>query len=791
MYLKKELRCASMALFATVTPGAAQTTSPVDGAGSASGEATPFMADPESAGVGDIIVTARKREETSIAVPVTISAIGRADLERRGISDLNALTRLVPALQIGTAGGAAQGGTITLRGIGGTENNALADQAVSFNIDGSQVARSSVQRMAQMDIEQIEVLKGPQSLFFGKNSPGGVISLRTADPGAEFAAQMTAGFEVNAREWRGDGFISGPVTDTLGARFAFYGSKMQGWQTQTVPQSSPYGNLNHRLPDNEEFAGRLTLKLAPGGRFSGRLKVAYNRVTAQGSAGDQYVYCPGGLPFNGDITECRADSNFYRPGIGPTFSAVLPQYRDGIPYAKQEQWLASLQMDYDPVDDVKISSVSSLYDMHYIAMDNFTRTVVPQAVVAAYNELDIREISQEVRLSTDFKSPINLLVGGYFQDSTVDYGSAAHRNALAPTQLNNYSIRQDGQSYSVFGQAIWNIIPGLELSAGGRYSYEKKSIVVRSPAYVGPQVTTPVPKNSWNDFSPEIAVTWRPTANLTFFGTYKEGFLSGGFNGGGGALTANRVFDPQGLTGFETGVKAALLNGRLRTNLSLYDYKITGQQVTLTSTTGNVISQFVTNAGRSESKGVDFDLAYRTPIEGLFLHGEVAYTHARYNRFNVACYRGQSIAQGCNLQPNASGVFTQQDFANRSILRAPDWTAGFGGDYEIPLTRAWNMGLSADVAYSSDFDTVAEAAPGSHMEDYWLLDATLRILSADRRWEAAIIGKNLTNRYFWTRSTQIAFTGTGSGTAVAGKNADIMASVERGRQVLLRVSYRF
>jgi iron complex outermembrane receptor protein len=739
----------------------------------------------------DIIVTARKREETSIGVPVAISAIGGAALERRGISDLNALTRIVPALQIGTAGGAAQGGTITLRGIGGTENNALADQAVSFNIDGSQIARSSVQRMAQMDIEQIEVLKGPQSLFFGKNSPGGVISLRTADPGPQFAAQLRAGYEVNAHEWQGDGFISGPLTDALGARFAFYGSKMRGWQTQTVPQSSPYGNLNRYLPNNEEFAGRLTLKLDTGGRLKGKLKVAYNRVTAQGSAGDQYIYCPGGLPFNGDITECRADDKFYRPGFGPTFGTILPQYRNGVPYAKQEQWLGSLQMEYRPVDSVSITSVSSLYDMYYIATDNFARTVVPQAVLAAYNELDIREISQEVRVATDFDASINLLVGGYFQHSDVNYGSAAHRNALAPVQLNNYSIRQDGQSYSIFGQAIWKVIPTLELSMGGRYSHERKSIVVRAPAYDGPQISTPVPRASWEDFSPEIALTWRPTQKLTFFGTYKEGFLSGGFNGGGGSLTGNRVFDPQGLKGFEIGAKAAMFRGRLRTNLSLYDYKITGQQVTLTSTTGNVISQFVTNAGRSGSRGVDFDMAYRTPIDGLSVHSEIAYTDARYKRFNVVCYRGQSVAQGCNLQPNAAGIYTQQDFAGRPILRAPDWTAGFGADYDFRLTNLWSMGLSADAAYSSGFDTVAEAAPGSHMNDYWLLDASLRIFSAYKHWEAAIIGKNLTNRYYWTRSTQIAFTGTGSGTAVAGTNADIMASVERGRQVLMRVSYRF
>ena len=192
----------------------------------------------EEVAADDIIVTARRRDETSIAVPVVLTAETGAELTRRGINSLDSVAQLVPGLTLLDSGGSRQGGTISMRGVAGPDTNPLGDQAVSFNVDGVQVAKSSVRRLAVMDLQQVEVLKGPQALFFGKNSPGGIISMRTADPTSHFEAKASLGYEVNAHEWRGDGFISGPLTDTLGARLAFYGADMRGWVKNIVPADS-------------------------------------------------------------------------------------------------------------------------------------------------------------------------------------------------------------------------------------------------------------------------------------------------------------------------------------------------------------------------------------------------------------------------------------------------------------------------------------------------------------------------------------------------------------------------
>jgi iron complex outermembrane receptor protein len=142
---------------------------------------------------GEILVTARKRTETAFNVPVVLQAVGAEEMQRRSIVNVDGIARITPLVIIGDNASSAQGAPIAIRGFSGADLNPFADQPASFNIDGIQVARSTVQRLSSMDIEQVEVLKGPQTLFFGKNSPAGVISIRTADPTDTFQSKFSSG----------------------------------------------------------------------------------------------------------------------------------------------------------------------------------------------------------------------------------------------------------------------------------------------------------------------------------------------------------------------------------------------------------------------------------------------------------------------------------------------------------------------------------------------------------------------------------------------------------------------
>jgi len=753
---------------------------------------SPQATDDEVPSGGDIIVTARKRSETSIAVPVVITAVGGAELERRGVNSLDGLARLVPALIIGDASGSLQGGNVAIRGIGGADNNPLGDQAVSFNIDGVQIARSTVRRMSEMDIAQVEVLKGPQALFFGKNSPGGIISVRSADPTDTFAAKLSTGYEFNANEWRTDGFISAPITDSLGVRLAASTSQMDGWLTRLVPDGSPYAPRHKNAPHMSDYAGRLTLLYDDGGPFNARLKLSYHHVQGDGNySGQQFIDCPLGAPqplSAAIVNDCKADGRTTTGDSGPTFAAVLPQFGDGRGRNKQNQMLGSLEMNYDILENVTLTSVTGYYDTFFNNVSNFTTTYAPSRVSAVYFRLDIREFNQELRLTSDFDGPVNFTFGGFYQNSKAEDEIRAYLFPVGTVTGTSLLFKQKGTTYSAFGQLRWQIVPTVEFAAGGRYSSETKKLPYVALGQPLMQVNPTINEAKFDDFSPEATLSWRPNTRFTLFGAYKRGFLSGGFNTSSTTFGPEIVYQPETVKGFEVGAKALILDDRLRTNLSLYRYKISDLQV---STAVNTLIQ-LRNATSSTVKGAEFDFNYRTPLEGFNINGAVAYTHARYGAYFATCWGGQpQPACQVRLNPSTGVSGLSQDLSGAQLVRAPDWSGNLGFSYDTPI-GGLKLGVTGNMTFTSGFFTDAANKPGGRQDAYQLFDATLRIGDLDDRWELALIGKNLTNKYYYTRSLDNPLSGAGTGgPAASAVTSDTASIVARPREIMLRATIRF
>lgn len=768
---------------------------------------------------GDIVVTARKRDETSIAVPVVLTAVSGAELERRAINNADSLARLVPGLTISEGGGTVQGGTIALRGVAGPDTNPLGDQAVSFNIDGVQVAKASVRRLGFMDVEQVEVLKGPQALFFGKNSPGGIISFRTADPTPQFAAKASLGYEFNAHEWRGEGFVAGPLTDTLGARLAFYGSDMRGWVKSLVPEDSLLPPVHRYGPRGREIALRGTLKFEPNDTFSARLKVAYGHAKNAGpNYNAQIVACPFGTQqLTGIISDCKADERNNRTdNFGTSFTPYEPKFGDGHTFAKQDQVLAGLEMNYALSDAIQLTSVTGLYWTKFRSAEHYTRYPVDPILMFGFNfglpmlpsylRYSNREISQELRASSDFDGPLNFTVGGIYSDTRASDGAHSFINSSDPFEIQQTFLVQNGTAYSVFGQGRFDVTPELELSAGGRYSHEKKSVPLALGDFTASRDTPMTPytlpdnKISFNNFSPELTATYRPTQRLTLFTSYKHGFLSGGYNSSSSIPGLQINYGPQKIKGFEAGVKAALLDGSLRVNLSAYSYKVSGLQVTSFVAGPTGVVGTIRNAGGVRTKGVEFDMNYRTPVEGLTLSAAVNYNHARYTDYFGPCWGGQSQAQGCNYLAPGDGSARPvlpgengnvQDLAGRRLVNAPDWSGSAGANYEMPVGSNLKFGLSANVNFASSAPTAANLYPLHDTPKRLLLDASARIANVDDKWELALIGRNLTNDFYWANGQLALFTGGASGGVAPDLPPDAAAVVNRGREVMLRLTVAF
>jgi iron complex outermembrane receptor protein len=757
-----------------------------------------------SVAIDEVVVTARKRDETLISTPVVESAVSARELNRRAINNLDGVARVVPQLIIAHAGSSVQGGIVTMRGISGPDQNPFADQAVAFNIDGEQVAKASVRRMSDFDVSQIEILKGPQALFFGKNSPAGVISIKTNDPTDSFSFGATAAYEFNAREIRTEAFVSGPLTDALDGRLAGYYSHMDGWLKDQTPRSSPYFDSS-RDPVSRDFGIRGTLIWTPTPRLDAKLKLNYGETRNNGTVATlEYISCPAGHRQTGSSGQCSAGGEVVNTSNGPiigTFPGTLNRFGNGRSYLYQKQALGSLEINYRFSPEVLLTAVTGYYYADMEQSQNFQNDyiiIIPSDV--PYRD---SEISQEIRLTTSFQAPINISAGAYFSDSHTQTGGLTYLfgsnfdlfgpgvgGPTTPFLINDYFLKQRGRSYSAYLQLIYKPIEVLEIDVGGRYSYEEKSLplVSSSPtAFLGAGsiLNTPVRDDSWTDFSPEATIAYRPSANLTLFASYKHGFLSGGFNSGSSDFTVNPDLSylPQTIEGEEIGVKAALLGGALRVNAAAYTYDVHDLQV---SSYVDVTSA-ITNAGAVNIKGAEADMAYQTPLNGLSIHGAMAYNHGRYTKFSGApCYNGQTPAAGCTIINGNP----QQDLSGTELIRAPEWNVSGGVNFERDVGSGLRLGLSADVSYSASFLTDATSDPSGREPAYTLVDSNLRLSSEAGRWEVALVGRNLTNRHYWVSSNGAPFSGSNTGTA-AGTLGDRFASVSRGREIMIRASYKY
>ncbi len=779
---------------------------------------------PESQNIfQDIIVTARKRSETSLQVPVTISAIGGQDLQNRAINSVDAVARLVPSMITGEGGGTVQGGIIAIRGISGADNNPLNDQAVSFNIDGVSVGRASVRRMSDMDIEQIEVLKGPQALYFGKNSPGGIISVRTADPTDDLEAKVSQAYEFNAREWRTEGYISGPISDGLGFRLAGIYSDMQGWAKSYVPTdfvntatTGVFPPRRGRAPNKQDWALRGTLKFDEGGPFTARMKLAYARISGSSSSSNtQFVACPLGFPQGSPPLstalprdDCRADNLVGHGDFSPNLASFDPgEYpADGRGYLRQSQWLGSAELTYRPSSTLTITSVTGFYKMDLSNVGNFTQNyydspTLPAQMLISHNHLSLREISTELRLASEFDGPVNFMIGGLYQDTMGRNGSTTARYSISPVFVNKYVYEQEGNAYSVFGQVTVDFTSQLQLSGGARASFENKSLPGLSTATAAaPRTLVPITASglirdiSFNNLSPEVTLSYRPDQNLNFYISHKEGFLSGGFSAlaptaGVIAGTQQVNYDQQITSGFEGGIKASLLHNRLRVNIAAYNYKTNGLQVGVTT---QGVQQELRNAGSVRTRGVDFDVSYHPPVEGLTINGAVNYNDGYYVDYQASCYRGQSSATCFNQLSRVTGkVALLQDLGGQPLVRAPRWTGNAGFSYERSIGNGYHLGLSGNISHSDAYFTDTTNTPGGRQKGYELVDASLRFGQEETGWEVALIGRNLTNEYYFVRSSDTPFTGSTPGASLNGVLGDTAASVGRGRELMVRLSYKF
>lgn len=749
----------------------------------------------------EVVVTARKTEESLQNVPVAVAVISQAQLENNAATDLSKVGELAPQVSMSQSG-SGTGAVITVRGVSSGSNDAGLDQSVAIEVDGVPLSRGQVISSAIFDLEQIQILQGPQALFFGKNSPAGVISLNSANPTSTFEGYATAGYEFEAEQQFFEGAVSGPLSDTLKARLAFRGSQMEGWLKNVAQPvqdivnpavTDPGATMGREGPDDEIYAGRLTLLWEPTEDFAANLKVTVNSQNRNAGNASSEPFCINGQTqpvLLGTVplpnADCAKNQVKAHGSVAPQYAVNIPYSNGGVPYLDSRYVLTALEMN-KRFDAITLTSTTGYYDqtVQQMSVSDWS----PYATIWAASKETYKLFTEELRANSDFDGPVNFMAGLYYETFDRTFFNAPDLFHVFNPVAQNYATvlmdsKSDGDYFSAFAQIRWDILPNLELAGGARYSRDEKNMNIwnlatgPAPAYATLLPVGQVLRSEYSDdnVSPEATLSWHPAADQTLYVAYKTGYKAGGMANPYLVFTSatpeNIQFQPEEAKGFEAGYKATLLNRTLRLDLIGYQYDYDDLQVA--SYNADTISFTISNAAQAKIEGVQGSFEWYA-LDALTLRGNVGYNRAKYERYpNAQCFTGQTAATGC--------IGGQQDLGGKALLRAPELTYSLGADYSPRFVAGWATTLSVQGTYTDDYETAADYAPAGHQNSFWLLNAALRVGPDDGRYEVALIGRNLTDSYYMLNS---------NGWSGAGNANQFVGFFNRPREVILQGTVRF
>lgn len=761
-----------------------------------------------------IVVQARRQNETLQEVPVTVTAIGGATLERYSIDQVADITSRVPTLNV-QVGGSGSGGQLSLRGVGSSNISAAFDSAVAFEYDGVIVSTSRLVQAGFFDVEQIDVLRGPQSLFFGKSATAGVLSLRSANPTSDWEVGVRGSYEFEEEGYLISGYVSGPISDTLGIRLAGQFNDIE--EFQVLQDGTPAVNQERGLTD---LILRGTLDWQPSDRFRANFKLQYTKNENDGAIGtaeigcgangvaDPIVLLQGGLVIQPGY-DCNAfDQRYFLPDGAPQLSGPVPgnspaNGRNGVPFGETEIWFSRLQFELDLSDTLTLTSVTGLLNLDAIDFDCFSYggffpgpngTRIPGGVGCSDPINQLEQYTQELRVASDFDGPFNFMLGAFYEDRTFTFDTsqqAINISFLGPDPVTGFTYDYDKihvtktEALSFFGSAQIDITDKLELSGGVRWTDEQKvqTIAVpfvhtflQGPVFVAPGFFSGPINFADDNFSPEATLRYQATDDINIFASFKTGFKSGGIDNS--ALPSNSlseaalsgdfsslIFRSEEAIGGEIGIKSQWADRTFTFNATAYQYVFTDLQV---QNFNAITIQFVTsNAGELTTKGVDLEASWRTPVDGLRVSGNLSYLDSQYtDEF---------------LQPGGQGG--PVDLDGRRGSQAPEWSGNFAVDWAVPLTDNLELFLSGNAAYNDGYITDESTLNDFVQPSFWTLDSNISIGHPDGNWKLALVGTNLTDEIFVITSGGRPF--------LPANGDDVVLTQNRGRQVFAEVSFRF
>ena len=687
---------------------------------------------------GDIIVTAQKRSERLQDVPVAVSVISGDAIALKGGVNLESAQYLVPTLNFRKSGTAINQ-SLFLRGVGTSTFSIAGEPSISTVVDGVVYSRAGEAFSDLIDIDRIEVLRGPQGTLFGKNTSAGVINIVTKRPGNDFGGFVEGGYYTNGNEYRVRGAVDVPLGDLVKSRITgFYGN--YDGNIRNIAKG------NSRVNGYEHYGLRGMIVADPTPNLTLTLIADYRK-----SDDNCCAELIGTRPTNLTATVL--------PDINGNKSRTVNQ--DLVTSTTEKSWGTSLQADWT------LGTQTVTYIGSYREYDNTEirdGDWLPQAYVG-FNQLhDVGPqvsdtFTQEIRLTSPAKQFFSYVLGAYYSraytERTFTRDDVVCTATPTPTVLTpcgtagTVTTRPSGtavfgstfKNFALFGQGTVNLTDSLRLIGGIRYTTDQLDVFhQRVTTLAGPGINPsfgPFTGKTTNDnWSGKGGIQYDIVPQSTFYATYARGYKGPAFNVFYNlTATGTNVVEPETADSYEAGLKNTLFDGKLTINLAAYYAKYNNFQANNPDIVAGVLVTRFTNAGRISTRGGELDLLFR-PARDVNISGGLAYTDAHIDQFKVP----------------TNGVTTGVIPSGTPLAYAPKWKGSLGADYRIRTGGPVDFTLGAQGSYQSSqisqLDASAAIRAATTIKAYGLVDLTAGIADPSDKFRLLFQVKNLFDTSF-------------------------------------------
>jgi len=754
----------------------------------------------------EVIVTATKRAESMQDVPIAISMMSGEKISEQNIQSLDDLAIFMPNVHIAEGGAGDQ---LFIRGVGSGINYGF-EQSVGTFTDGVYFGRGQASRSTFLDVERVEVLKGPQSTLFGKNTVAGAINITTRRPSDEFEGIIEGTMEPEFDGWSTTLTLSGPLTDTLGARVILKREESDGYMDNTFT-----GDDERKAKDT---VGRLVLGWTPTDTLDIYFKYEKGDSDTEGRQ---------------DVVSIATDSVVER------YKAADPNFSASFGYDKSAENIGGVRPQpafHDSDWDIYTLSAEWLVGEHTLkSITGYVDYEFSNYLDSDYGPLEFlgrgrdekhEQFTQEFLLSSPTGGNLEYLAGVFYQDEDLKHDRYTDA-VLSEAGIGNGNFDasglgkfdQDSETWSGFTQITWNLGDSFRAIGGLRYSDDQKKMtkdafvtdlftdtpnqqlggiydqvlnfstdhsmgsdgatVCKGIAYVCTYYPDFDNERTESHWTGDVTLQWDITDETMTYFKLGNGYKAGGFDeaNGRGLVDAEEYGDETVIT-YELGAKLDLLGGRARMNLAVFYSEYDDLQVSAFDGNAGFV---VGNAAESQVSGFEVDGSVALTDE-LTLAASLAYLDADYDSFEDASCNEPQVQEF--ISSGGVRADCRQDLSDESLQFSPEWSSHVSLDYARQLGSDLELRFGVDAMYSDSYEVANDLDPAVAQDSFTKINARIALTSMEDTWSVAVLGKNLTDEKTTTWGNDVPL-------ASVGFSETYFQHIDAPRSYELQVRYRF